>query len=348
MRTPADLPATPGWLSTEGDAPHGKRLRCPACRSQLDLHEGGLRCVGSCQIVFPVIDGVPVLINEARSIFTIRDYLEPAPEEAAHSRAQRLKEAMSSLIPRTSRNIKGPEMVAKLTELVREAAREEGRESGARPRLLVLGGRIPGVGFEASLAGALFDLVESDVVFGPRTSLICDAHDVPFEDGTFDAVIAQAVLEYLVDPYRCVEEIHRVLKPRGLVYAETPFMQQVHGGAYDFTRFTHLGQRRLFRQFEELDSGAVCGPGMTLAWSYRYFLMSLVRSKRGRSVASAFASLTSFWLPYLDGLLIERSAALDTASGCYFLGRRSEQSLSDRDLIKLYRGSVGRDVSGPR
>lgn len=339
-----DLPERPGLLDSAADAPHLHRLRCPACRSPLDLGEGSLTCVGPCGTVFPVISGVPVLLNEASSIFNIRDYLAPQKSGAPSSALGRLKLAVSSLIPETSRNVKGPKMVARLAELLRE----HGRENGERPRLLVLGGRKPGAGFDAALAGAAFDLVESDVVFGPRTALICDAHDVPFADGTFDAVIAQAVVEYLVDPYRCIEEVHRVLKPRGLVYAETPFMQQVHGGAYDFTRFTHLGQRRLFRRFEELDSGAVCGPGMTLAWSYRYFLMSLARSRWGRALASAFASVTSFWLPYLDHFLIDRSAALDGASGCYFLGRRSEESLSDRDLIKLYRGNVGRHLDGPR
>ena len=52
-----------------------------------------------------------------------------------------------------------------------------------------------------------------------------------------------------------------MLKDDGLVYAETPFLQQVHGGPYDFTRFTHLGHRRLFRKFIELESGATAGAG---------------------------------------------------------------------------------------
>ena len=118
-------------------------------------------------------------------------------------------------------------------------------------------------------------VVESDVELGPRPAVLFDAHDIPFEDGSFDGVIAQAVLEHVADPYRCVAEIHRVLKPGGVVYAETPFMQQVHEGAYDFTRFTHLGHRRLFRDFSEVASGVACGPGMALAWSWQYFLMSL-------------------------------------------------------------------------
>jgi hypothetical protein len=107
--------------------------------------------------------------------------------------------------------------------------------------------------------------------------------------------VAQAVLEHVLDPWRCVEELHRVLASGGLVYAETPFMQQVHEGRFDFTRFTHLGHRRLFRRFEELDSGAVGGPGMALAWSWRYFLWSFARGPLSGSLLTTFASFTSFF-----------------------------------------------------
>ncbi|CAH2407660.1 hypothetical protein MES5069_620012 [Mesorhizobium escarrei] len=34
-------------------------------------------------------------------------------------------------------------------------------------------------------------------------------------------------------------------------------MQQVHEGAYDFTRFTELGHRWLFRRFETISRGAL-------------------------------------------------------------------------------------------
>ena len=117
-------------------------------------------------------------------------------------------------------------------------------------------------------------------------------------------------------------------------------MQQVHGGRYDFTRFTHLGHRRLFRKFAEVDSGAVCGPGMALAWSYQYFLLSFTRSRALRKLIQMFAALTAFYLKYFDSYLVERSGALDAASGCYFLGRKSDETLSDRELVKLYRGAM--------
>ncbi|MEZ5361501.1 MAG: class I SAM-dependent methyltransferase [Bryobacterales bacterium] len=66
--------------------------------------------------------------------------------------------------------------------------------------------------------------------------MLCDAQRIPFADATFDAVVAQAMLEHVADPVRAVGEIWRVLKP-GLVYSETPFLQQVHAGPYDFTRY---------------------------------------------------------------------------------------------------------------
>ena len=134
----------------------------------------------------------------------------------------------------------------------------------AHPRVLVIGSRVLGSGMEMLAEYPGLEVVESDVELGPRPLVLFDAHDIPFEDGAFDGVIAQAVLEHVADPSRVAAEIARVLKPRGFVYAETPFMQQVHEGAYDFTRFTHLGHRRLFRDFDEVASGVACGPGM--AW----------------------------------------------------------------------------------
>ena len=129
-----------------------------------------------------------------------------------------------------------------------------------------------------------------------------------------------------------------VLKEGGVVYVETPFMQQVHAGRYDFTRFTHLGHRRLFRRFEEIESGVVGGPAMALSWSIQYFLYSAVSSRQARRVVTVATRLLLFWLKYLDFYLNKKPGALDAASGYYFLGRRSNHTLSDRDLVKLYRG----------
>ena len=202
----------------------------------------------------------------------------------------------------------------------------------------MIGGGIVGAGMECLINNPQIKLIEADVAVAPRTNLICDAHDLPFKNESFDAVIAQAVLEHVLDPQRCVSEIHRVLKPTGLVYSDTPFMQQVHGREYDFTRFTYLGHRRLFRMFEQIETGISSGPGTALAWSLRYFLLSFFSNNTLRSAASIVARLMFSPLKYLDYYLVKKPGAKDAASAFYFFGSRSEQAISDRSLIESYEG----------
>src|SRR5436305_14844417 len=52
-------------------------LRCPICRGELRAAPAQLVCADdSCRAVFPVVRGVPVLINEARSAFAISDFTD--------------------------------------------------------------------------------------------------------------------------------------------------------------------------------------------------------------------------------------------------------------------------------
>ena len=46
---------------------------------------------------------------------------------------------------------------------------------------------------------------------------VADIRELPFPDGSFDAVYSSAVLEHLPDPVQAFQEIHRVLKPEGLI-----------------------------------------------------------------------------------------------------------------------------------
>lgn len=45
---------------------------------------------------------------------------------------------------------------------------------------------------------------------------------IPFEDGSFDVVFADNVLEHVPDPDRAFQEIRRVLRPGGVFLAKTP------------------------------------------------------------------------------------------------------------------------------
>jgi SAM-dependent methyltransferase len=299
-----------------------KFLACPKCKTALS----DLSCP-ACAIEFPVADSVPVLINEANSIFRIEDVLND--RETTYRQNSAAKNLVKSLIPSISINVKAK---ANFRTFFSRFAHLENAV------VLVVGGAVTGSGLGDIPPN--ITLVETDAACGPQTTAICDAHDLPFLDRSFDGVIAQAVLEHVIDPARCVAEIHRVLKPDGVVYAETPFMQQVHAGRYDFTRFTHLGHRYLFREFDEIASGPCSGPGTALAWSYCYFLQSFFSNRTLGQAAFAFGSITGFWLKYFDHFLSDKPGSFDAASAYYFLGSKSETSLSATKLIGGYRGQI--------
>jgi len=178
----------------------------------------------------------------------------------------------------------------------------------------------------------------TDVAVSKSTTMICDAHDLPFQEECFDLVIAVSVLEHVVDPDRCVSEIWRVLRADGCVYAATPFLQAVHMGAYDFTRFTYLGHRRLFRWFGDEESGMALGPGAALAWSVRYFLTSLTDRKWLKGGLSLLGLMLSLPIKLADYFTRSKASAIDGAAGVFFFGPKNNKPLPDREIISLYRG----------
>jgi SAM-dependent methyltransferase/uncharacterized protein YbaR (Trm112 family) len=311
------------------------QLICPACKTPLGQPQGeSLDCPNpACANSYPVIAGCPVLINEANSVFSIADYRQHAvttmdlrdEADKPQDLVSRLKRMLRRIEPPISMNVNdfSPD------QALAQAAEAFGRP----PRTLVIG-----AGDAQISPGSGAELVYSDVAVGPLTQLVCDAHDIPFADASFDAVVANSVLEHVADPYRCVDEIHRVLRPDGFVYAVTPFMQQVHMGRYDFTRFTHLGHRRLFRRFDEERSGITNGQATVLAWALeRYF----AGFSDNPTIYARLRTLARFiGLPFLlfDRFMVGKRGSFDAASAYYFSGRRSEQTLSDREIIRLYRG----------
>jgi SAM-dependent methyltransferase/uncharacterized protein YbaR (Trm112 family) len=303
-----------------------QKLICPSTKADLQKRGNCLVCVIDPNICYPIIDGIPILIDDKKSLFSIDDFRRKR-NTTFGLKQSKARKILSALIPGISANIKARKNYNRICEMLPNNS-----------KILIVGGSIKGAGMDAIYLNDSFDIVGSDVSFGPHTTLICDAHDIPFVDQVFDCVIAQAVLEHVVDPQRCVSEIHRVLKHAGLVYAETPFMQPVHMKQYGFTRFTYLGHRRLFRHFAEVGSGPVCGPGAALVWSYSCFLKSFTSSRKMSRLLAFFARMTSFFFKYFDYYLIDKPGSYDAASGLFFMGRKSNRVLSDKELIKQYKG----------
>jgi SAM-dependent methyltransferase len=68
--------------------------------------------------------------------------------------------------------------------------------------------------------------------------ILAPAHEIPVDDGHFDAVLMSEVVEHLEDPESSLAEVRRVLKPGGRLVATMPFLFPVHGDPYDFQRWT--------------------------------------------------------------------------------------------------------------
>ena len=310
-------------------------LICPECKSALHKEDAALVCINTagCGCRYPVYFNVPVMVSCKNPVFTPADFSSQEPPDIFFKKYKSpLLRFFRSIRPDVTLNYTSKKNYRKIAGLLADIK---------DCRILVVGGSIDGSGISELKqnlpAGTV--LVESDVAHGPNTNIIFDSHQVPFSDGVFDLVIVQAVLEHVLDPFKCVAEIHRVLKNGGQVYAETPFMQQVHGGKYDFHRFTYLGHRRLFRHFTETSSGLVAGAGSSLAWSIRYFITSFAPNKKIDKILSYGANFLAFWVKYFDLLLNRNEGSIDAACGLYFLGKKeSGYTLPDEELLKLYKG----------
>lgn len=201
-------------------------------------------------------------------------------------------------------------------------------------RLLVVGGGTVGDGSAKVLNDDRVLTISFDIYPSAATTFVGDGHHIPLDDGSVDAVWVQAVLEHVYRPELVVREIARVLRPGGLVYAETPFMQPVHEGAYDYERFSLSGHRLLFGGFEEIAAGPLGGPASVLNLSLRGLAGGLTRSL---TVARVIYLLTQP-LTLLDRLVPEPWRA-DFATGNYFLGRRAAPEARPFDASAEYRGA---------
>ena len=56
----------------------------------------------------------------------------------------------------------------------------------------------------------------------PGVDLVCDIRQLPVGSRTVDEIVASSVLEHLLTPYPVLDEIHRVLRPSGVLWVRVP------------------------------------------------------------------------------------------------------------------------------
>ncbi len=298
---------------------------CPRDKHILQQKSDVLTC-SHCASEFPIINGVPILINDENSVFRIADYTGQNTYCGASDYG-------GSADKSTGLKAAYRKIVRTLTE-----SRVIGFSFNA---IDVIMAEIPHGQFLVIGSGEKQykgQFIYTDVAFARNITCICDAHDLPFLDATFDAVIAESVLEHVCDPQRCVAEISRVLKPNSYVMAMTPFLQPVHMGAHDFTRFTFLGHRRLFRYYDEIHSGMCGGTLYSLTHLIKHIMICLSDKPTMQSILYLLGLTLTYPLQYFDKLFSRTDAAFNAGCAFYFLGRKRATPISDRDIIGMFRG----------
>jgi SAM-dependent methyltransferase len=142
-----------------------------------------------------------------------------------------------------------------------------GCRSFARHRLMVLylqretellreSGRVlhiaPEPGVSAALSTAPFlDTVTLDVDEDADVQVHADARDLPFEDGSFDAVLCSHVLEHIPEDVEAAREMARVLRTDGLALIQVP-VDLALGKTYETSAPTPADREREYGQHDHV------------------------------------------------------------------------------------------------
>lgn len=280
---------------------------CPVCRQDLEQTADGLVCQSSeCGARYRFTGQIPVLADEDRSPVLFLGKGEDHADKAKMFRRRVLRS-----LPTLDRSI--------VPDSVKKRLAQEIFELSDRPVVLNVGGKHPTSLTDEICSRNDVNAIECDLAYRPRTRVLANPEQLPVSDSSVVSVFLDAILEHVPNPQEVVEEAWRVLKPDGILYSDTPFILQVHGGPFDYMRFGHQAQRWMFRRFDEIESGVSSGPGVALAYAFQYFLLSFATKNKGRYAATIFSRLTVFWLKYFDKFVAENPSALDGVHGLYFL-----------------------------
>lgn len=74
-----------------------------------------------------------------------------------------------------------------------------------------------------------------------KADVFYDGKRIPFDDGSFDSVLANEVFEHVFNPGEFLTEVNRVLKPDGLFLLTVPFVWDEHEQPHDYARYTSFG-----------------------------------------------------------------------------------------------------------
>jgi SAM-dependent methyltransferase len=169
------------------------------------------------------------------------------------------------------------------------------------------------------------DTITVDAFAADGTDVIADVHVLPIADGVFDAAFCTGTLEHVENPRQVLAEARRILRPGGFIHVEVPFLQPFHADPTDFWRWTLPGLQLECRRagFDLVESGAHLGPASSVAWTLNEFVLAVLGDGVAGTVGSAVVRVLSRPFLYVDRILVRRRRGIRSASGVYFLGKKT-------------------------
>ncbi len=173
--------------------------------------------------------------------------------------------------------------------------------------------------------------VNVDIVALPGVDVNASAERLPFQDGLFQRVECDAVLEHVDHPEQVAAEIRRVLAPGGYAHFVVPFCHPFHEYPRDYRRYTLDGLRQLAGGMEVAAAGWRTGPTATLL----VFLMEYVKIwlpwRPARALAHGVLGWLLFPLRYLDVPLRRSERAGRIGNHCYLWLRKPLETSVNAD-----------------
>lgn len=169
------------------------------------------------------------------------------------------------------------------------------------------------------------EVINIDFLPFKNVDIVADITHLPFADNSVDAIINEFVLEHVKNPEAIITEIKRVLKPGGLVYVSTPFVESFHSSPHDYQRWTKPGLIHLMKDFQLEKVGIRSGPTSALLSILNEWLAVLLSFgwRPLEQIWLMFFTIITSPLKLLDYFMWRLPNADNISYAFYYLGKKS-------------------------
>ncbi len=118
--------------------------------------------------------------------------------------------------------------------------------------------------------------------------IVADAYFLPFKDSTFDCIVASEIIEHLNEPVNFVNELIRIVKPKGKIILTTPYREKIR-----YTLCIHCNNptplNAHLHSFDENNLDEIFNNVVSkISWKYYKFGNSLIQYFRMYKLLSVF------------------------------------------------------------